>query len=200
MWDQRYGSDDYVYGTEPNDFLRQMKGYIPADGRVLCLADGEGRNGVFLAQQGYAVTSVDQSAVGLHKAQQLATQRGVSISTVTADLATFELGSAVWDGVVSIYAHLPAALRRELHARVVGALRPGGVIILEAYTRRQLEMPGVGGPPASRQDAFMSLAELRQELAGLELVHGVETEREVNEGKFHGGLSAVVQVVGRKPG
>ena len=196
MWDQRYAGDDYFYGTEPNDFLRAQVAQLPP-GDVLCIGDGEGRNGVWLAQQGYAVTAVDASAQGLAKARALATARGVPLQTVHADLAEFDFGTARWSAVVSIFCHLPSALRRAVYARIPRSLRPGGVVLLESYTPAQLGR-GTGGPPD--RDMLVDLAMLRTDFAGLALVHGQELERDVVEGKGHRGRSAVVQFVARQHG
>ncbi len=195
MWNQRYSQPDYVFGKQPNDFLVAMLGQIP-HGRVLCLGDGEGRNGVYLAQQGYKVTAVDASPVGLAKAQALATERGVNIETITANLADFAIQPDHWDAIVSIFCHLPPPLRNRVHQQVVTGLRSGGVFVLEAYTPRQLFLK-TGGPPTA--DLMMDLPTLQQELTGLVLTHGLELERQIQEGKSHNGRSAVVQVVAVKP-
>ncbi len=194
FWDARYSEDGYAYGTSPNGFLAEAAKHIPK-GRVLCLAEGEGRNAVYLAEQGYEVTAVDSSAVGMKKAERLAASRGVSIKTVTADLADFVIEPDHWDGIVAIFAHLPAALRARVHRASVAGLRPGGTFVLEAYAPRQLEF-GTGGPPTL--ELLMSLDDLRDELRGLEFIVARETEREINEGRFHGGRGAVVQVAGIK--
>lgn len=196
MWDQRYAGDDYFYGTEPNDFLRAQVAQLPP-GEVLCIGDGEGRNGVWLAQLGFAVTAVDMSEVGLGKARALAAARGVRLQTVHADLATFDFGAARWSAVVSIFCHLPSALRRAVYARIPRSLRPGGVVLLESYTPAQLGR-GTGGPPVA--DMLVDLATLRADFAALSLVHGQELERDVVEGKGHRGRSAVVQFVARQHG
>ncbi len=196
MWDQRYAEEGFVYGTEPNEFLRSEYVRIPDAGRVLCLAEGEGRNAVFLARQGYSVTAVDLSPVGLQKARRLAEENGVEISTEVANLADYDLGEQAWDGIVSIAAHVPPALRQQLHSRVVRALKPDGVLILEGYTPQHLEMDGIGGPPD--RSLMMSLDELRAELEGLEFVIGREVQRHISEGRYHQGESAVVQVIARK--
>ena len=193
MWDERYSAEDFAYGTKPNDFLRSEYLRIPKGSRILCLAEGEGRNAVFLAKQGYSVTAVDQSAVGLQKAERLADKQGVKISTKVSNLADYDLGCEVWDGIVSIAAHIPPFLRKQLHCQVVKALKGDGVFILEAYTERHLEMEGVGGPP--HKELFMSLAELKIELKELDFIIGTEVERNISEGKYHQGASAVVQVV-----
>jgi len=195
MWDQRYAEEEYVYGTEPNDFLREQVGRIPP-GRVLSLCEGEGRNAVFLAKQGYEVTGVDSSSVGLTKAQKLAGSEGVSITTQLADMGDFHIDPESWNGVVSIFCHIPPSMRAELHRQVVAGLKPGGVLILEAYTPAQIAL-GTGGP--KMPELTMTGDDLRQELAGLEIELLQELERDVVEGKFHTGRGAVVQLVARKP-
>lgn len=196
MWDERYDDVAYAFGTDPNDFLRDEVGRLSSGGNVLCLADGEGRNGVYLAEQGYVVRSVDLSVVGLKKADRLAVQRGVSIETAVADLAEYPLEEARWDGIVSIFCHLPSPVRASLHQRVVAGLKPGGVFILEAYTPDQLAH-GTGGP--SSVDLLMTSTALEGELGGLDLIVNRQIERDVIEGSFHTGRAAVVQIVGCKP-
>lgn len=198
MWNERYNEAEYVFGTEPNDFLKDKFSKIPIGGSVLCLAEGEGRNAVFLAQQGYQVTATDMSEVGLNKASKLARDRGVDIITQVADLADYEFGEAKWDGIVAIWAHLPTVVRQYVHAQIAPALKPNGVFILEAYTEQQLTMDAVGGPPATQRERFGSLAVLRSELAELEEITGIEKQRMISEGKRHQGLSAVVQFIAKK--
>lgn len=195
MWDQRYSAADYVYGTRPNDFLADVTCDLPR-GRVLSIAEGEGRNAVYLARQGHAVVAVDSSAVGLEKAKKLALARGVVIETVVADLADYEIEPDSWDAVVSIFAHVPPETRKILHRRIVSGLKPGGLLVLEAYTPDQIAY-GTGGPPVA--ELTMSLSALREELHGLEFRHAVEMKREVIEGSLHTGVGAVVQVVAVKP-
>lgn len=195
MWDDRFSSPEYVYGTEPNDFLAASASRIPA-GRVLSIADGEGRNGVFLATRGYDVTSVDSSSVGLAKARRLADARGVRLTTVVADLAEFEIAPESWEGIVSIFCHLPQPLRQRVHAQAVRGLAPGGVFVLEAYSPEQLRH-GTGGPQSA--ELLPTLDALRTELHGLEILHAEAVERDVHEGALHEGKSAVVQFIGRKP-
>lgn len=196
FWDQRYSEDGFAYGDAPNDFLREVVDRIP-DGDVVCLAEGEGRNAVFVASlpRSGRVIAVDRSGVGLAKAERLAAARGVAIETVVADLATYEPPRGL-AGVVSIWTHLPPEVRRAVHARVVAALRPGGALVLEAYTPRQIGK-GTGGPQEPAM--MMTLAGLREELRGLTLVIGRELDREIHEGRYHQGPSSVVQVYAIKP-
>ena len=195
MWDERYNSDDYAYGTDPNEFLRDHFDQIPI-GRVLSLGEGEGRNGVFLARQGYSVTAVDGSVVGLEKARKLAKQHGVEIKLIHADLAEYDLGENAWQGIVSIFVPLPSWLRRQIYQAIPRALSQGGVFLLEAYTPNQLRH-GTGG--GSSVDTMQSVETLRDELKGLEFTRLEELERHVIEGSFHTGLGSVVQAVARKP-
>jgi SAM-dependent methyltransferase len=194
MWDERYAQAGYAYGTEPNDFLVAHARQIHP-GRVLCLAEGQGRNAVWLAQQGYDVTAVDLSALGLARARQLAAERGVTITTVQADLADYVIEPGAWDGIVSIFCHLPVPARQRLYRQVAAGLRSGGVFLLEAYTPKQLEF-GTGGPASI--ELLVPLTTVRDELAGLEWEIAREVEREIYEGRFHAGHSAVVQLLGRK--
>lgn len=195
FWNRRYAESEFAYGTEPNDFLVRVVDRIPP-GRVLCLAEGQGRNAVFLAEKGFEVTAVDASDVGLERARQLASARSVHIETRVADLADFDLGKAAWDGIVSIFAHLPPNVRRDVHRRVVAGLRPGGVFVLEAYTPAQLERK-TGGPPVA--ELMMEKQALESELTGLIFSVFREQTRPVHEGSYHQGLGEVVQVLACKP-
>jgi SAM-dependent methyltransferase len=194
MWDERYRSKEYAYGKSPNKFLEEHFNAIPK-GNVLSLAEGEGRNAVFLSRQGYAVTAVDGSRVGLQKAGKLAEENGVSLRLIHADLAEFDLGENRWDGIVSIFCPLPSALRTELHKKVVTGLKTNGVFLLEAYTPDQLKYRTGGGNSA---DAMTTRESLIIELAGLRFKHLIELERDVVEGIYHTGLGAVVQAITSK--
>lgn len=194
-WNERYSEPGFAYGTTPNEFLLSVVGRIPK-GKILSLAEGEGRNAVYLASLGYEVTGVDGSAVGLRKAQELAKQRKVTITTIHADLGEFMISPGQWDGIIAIYCHLPSAIRSPLHQAAVKGLKPGGVFVLEAFSKEQLAY-GTGGPQSL--DMLMSLDELKRELAGLDFIHAVQMERDVLEGDKHTGLASVVQVLGVKP-
>lgn len=194
MWDEEYSVEEYVYGELPNEFLAEMTARLKK-GTVLCLAEGEGRNAVHLAKQGFNVTAVDSSIVGLRKAERLAQKNGVTIKTVHADLADYQIEENTWDNIVSISCHLPPELRKEVHKNAVLGLKQAGVFLLEAYTPKQLEFQ-TGGPSSAK--FMMELAALKTELAGLELMHGEELIREVIEGINHTGKASVVQVLAKK--
>lgn len=196
-WDERFAQDAYVYGTEPNDFLRECAEKLPSPpARVLSLAEGEGRNAVYLAGLGYEVTGVDASVVGLSKAHRLAEDRGVSIETVQAKLEDYRIAPEAWDVIVCIFCHLPPALRRQVHGEIVSGLRPGGMVVLEAYTPDQLRHR-TGGP--SRPELLFTADMLREDFSGLDFLHLQELERDVTEGLLHRGMAAVVQMLARKP-
>lgn len=195
MWDQRYNTPEFVYGEEPNRFLVESTPHL-IPGSVLCLAEGEGRNGVFLARRGFRVTAVDSSSVGLKKAEELAARHGVRLHTVVADLAEYAIQPESCDNVVSIFCHLGPEVRRQIHRAVVSGLKPGGILVLEGYTPEQLLLK-TGGPPV--KEMMMTLEQLQEELLGLECIVGQEIQRDVVEGSLHTGRGAVVQVIARKP-
>lgn len=193
MWDQRYAADEFVYGTEPNSFLVQNAKILV--GPVLSLAEGEGRNAVFLASLGLDVLGVDASEVGLAKAQKLAASRGMSIRTEVADLATYEPAPDCFGSVVSISAHLPSDVRKRLYPLVERSLKSGGIILFEAYTKAQVTR-NTGGPKDS--DMLMDRVDIEREFPNCETILSQEIEREVVEGKFHTGLASVVQFIARR--
>jgi SAM-dependent methyltransferase len=192
MWDERYSQPGFAYGSEPNEFLATAAARIPI-GPVLSLGEGEGRNAAFLAGLGHRVVAVDQSEVGLAKARSLAADRGLTIETVSADLDGYRIEPGNWAGIVSIFCHLPRRIRVPLYAAAVAGLRPGGVLVLEAYAPDQIGR-GTGGP--RDPDMLAALADLMGEFAGLEFLHARELERDVREGAYHSGVASVVQVIG----
>ncbi len=192
MWDKEYDREEYIYGKLPNDFLKSHFDSLPK-GKVLLLAEGEGRNTVFLAKLGYSVTAVDISSVGLKKAEKLAKENNVTIETICADLEVFDLGEDKWDGIVSIYCHLPPTLRQDLYNRIQLALKPSGVFLLEGYRPEQLGYK-TGGPPVASM--MISKEILVKELPRLSFSHLETLNREVNEGINHNGVGAVIQAIG----
>ncbi len=193
MWNERYSSDEFAYGTEPNTFLVENAKLLT--GPVLSLAEGEGRNAVFLASLGLDVLGVDGSEVGLAKAQRLAASKGVEIKTEVVDLATYEPPANLYGSVVSISAHLPSDVRRRLYPLVEQCLKPGGIILLEAYSKSQLSR-NTGGP--KDPDMLMTAEDMKKEFPNCEFLLCHEIERDVVEGEFHTGLASVVQFIGRR--
>lgn len=193
MWNQRYASDDYVYGSEPNSFLAEHADILV--GPVLSLAEGEGRNAVFLASLGLKVHGVDGSEVGLAKAQALAISKGVEIQTEVADLRIFEPPANFYGSVISISAHLPSTIRNRLYPLVERSLKADGILLLEAYSEDQI-VRDTGGP--KDLDMLMTRAKVEHEFSNCEPILSQEIEREVCEGKYHTGMASVVQFIARK--
>jgi len=194
FWNEKFANAEYAYGTEPNEFLAASVAKLKP-GAALSLAEGEGRNAVWLAQQGFTVSSIEQSEKGVAKTLRLALQRGVIVTAERGELETFHIQPNSWDLIVSIYAHTPQELRRKLHRQVVAGLKPGGVFVLEAYTPAQIPN-NTGGP---KDASLMPTAELlRSELNGLVFDHIAEVERDVVEGSLHTGTAHVVQVVAHR--
>jgi SAM-dependent methyltransferase len=193
-WDERYDTPDYIFGTEPNQFLSSVVERLPP-GRALCLGEGEGRNATFLASRGCDVTAVDASAVGLAKAEALAASRGASLRTIAKDLEDYTIEEEAWDVVVSIFVHLPPTLRRRVHEEIVRGLRPGGAFVLEAFTPDQLEL-ATRAPP---HEMLTHVDVLSEELRGLDMEIAREVRRDLREGSRHNGISAVVQLFGFRP-
>ncbi len=197
MWNERYSESGFAFGTEPNDFLVASVELLQPGSQILCLAEGEGRNAVYLASLGHQVTAVDSSSVGLEKALLLADKRRVSIDVVEADLEDYQIQPSSFQAIISIFCHLPPAVRTQLHQKVCEGLAPGGIFILEGYAKKQINND-TGGP--RKIELLMDLEELKHELQPLILSHALETERDIREGAYHDGIGAVVQIIGTKPG
>jgi SAM-dependent methyltransferase len=193
FWNERYKEEVFAYGMEANDFLQAQS--FPAGSKILCLAEGEGRNGVYLAEQGHDVTCVDYSEEGVRKMAQLAEMKGVQIHPILADLNEFEFQANTWDGIVIIFGHLPSALRQKVHRQFFEALKPGGKLVLEAYHKSQLHFK-TGGPMTDTM--LYSEEELRSDFQAFENLKITQMEREVHEGAFHFGKAAVIQVLAEK--
>lgn len=196
FWDQQFSAPGFKYGAEPNAFLVSQAHRFAVPSDVLVPGDGEGRNSVWLAGQGHRVTAMDGSAVGLAKAQALAAERGVSLQTVQDDLAAWTPAPASADAVVLTFVHLPPAIRAGAHRRLAAALRPGGVLLLEAFHPCQLPLAS-GGP--KDEDMLYTLDRLRVDFSGLEELLGEETETVLDEGPGHRGRAHVTRWIGRQP-
>lgn len=199
FWDERYGKEEFAYGTAPNDFLKEQMETLslPPKAKVLMLAEGEGRNAVALAEKGHEVTGVDISAVGLKKAEKLAAQRNVQLETVEADLGQYDFGKEKWDFIVGIFCHMPPPVRARVLAEIPGALKPGGLVLFECYSPQQLEFK-TGGPPSVEMMYSAELLSASPVGKELQVLRNEELVRDVVEGEFHTGKGAVVQFVAKK--
>ena len=196
FWDTNFSVAGYKYGTEPNTFLTEQAHRFLPSGRVLVPGDGEGRNGVWLAQQGYRVTAMDGSAVGLEKARALASARGVDIETVLGDLADWIPKPEAFDALVLTYVHLSPALRQDVHKRLALALRPGGWLVLESFHPLQRSHSS-GGPKDPAMLYTLDL--LRNDWVGLmDEIEAWSGEVELAEGGGHQGQAHVVRWVGQR--
>jgi 2-polyprenyl-3-methyl-5-hydroxy-6-metoxy-1,4-benzoquinol methylase len=195
FWDEKFADDDYVYGTEPNAWLVSQTYRFPEGGSVLSVADGEGRNGVWMAQQGLKVTTVDASPRALQKSMTLAKARNVSITTNCADLREWQWPKGEFDMVVSIFAHFHRDVRAGIHRNMMEALKPGGLVLLEAYSPYQL-IYKTGGPPVL--EMLYSAYMLQQDFTGMEILALEEVEGEIAEGRGHKGHSALTRLVARR--
>jgi SAM-dependent methyltransferase len=195
-WNGRFEGDEYLFGTEPNVWLKEHAGVWPAGARVLCVADGEGRNSVWLARQGFAIDAFDIAEVGVAKARRLAQRYGISVNYSVADCEAYAWPQGTCDGVAAIFVQFanPAA-RQRLFTRMIASLKPGGALVLQGYTPKQLEY-GTGGPPHASHLYTPQL--LLEAFAGLEIVELREYEAEMAEGNRHRGRSALIGLVARR--
>jgi SAM-dependent methyltransferase len=196
-WNRRFAETGYLFGTEPNVWLHDHADLWQAGERVLSVADGEGRNSVWLAQQGLTVDAFDISEVGVRKAREFARITGVKVNFAVADVNTLQWPLSIYDGVIAIFMQFADPRQRERIFRgMVGCLKPGGRLVLQGYTPQQLEYR-TGGPPFASHMYTPEL--LREAFADLEIVELREYETELAEGTAHRGRSAVIGMVARKP-
>lgn len=197
MWDQRYDTAEYVFGTEPAAFLTSHAGVIVPGARTLVVADGEGRNSVYLAGQGLRVTAMDVSEVGVEKARRLADERGAELELLVADVTAWDWVPEAYDAVVAVFIQfLDPRQRAVVFTGMQRTLRPGGVLLLHGYRPEQIQH-GTGGPsnPAHLYDEAL----LSEAFAGMEIEVLREYDATLQEGAGHAGLSAVIDLVARKP-
>jgi len=195
-WETRFSATDYIFGTAPNAFLAAQKGLLPKSGRALAVADGEGRNGVWLAQQGLDVLSIDFSPKAQAKARALARARDVPFATELADATKWRWPEAAFDVVAVIFTQFAnPSERSDMFAGIRKTLKPGGLLLMQGYTPRQLQY-GTGGP--KQIDHLYTRELLQQEFGDLSEVHIAEYDCELEEGSAHAGMSAVIDLVARK--
>lgn len=195
FWNERYARQDFVYGTEPNVWFREQLAALPA-GKILLPAEGEGRNAVYAARLGWEVFALDLSEKGQEKAFKLAGQAGVFIQYDLADIRQYPIEeNGPWDAVGLFYAHFPPDLRAATHQRLAQALRPGGRLILEAFQPEQLKRNS-GGP--KNLDMLYTLDMLREDFAGLQVIHASYASVELEEGQGHSGIAEVIRLLLQK--
>jgi len=197
FWDERYSTDAYIFGTAPNVFLASQAALIRPGMRALAIADGEGRNGVWLAGQGVQVHAIDVSPVALEKARKLAAERGVTLDFELADVLGWNWPQAAYDLVAAIFIQFaPPPQRERIIEGIRRSLKPGGLLILQGYTPKQIEF-ATGGPPHAANMYTAGL--LRDWFGDWDILHLHEHESFISEGSHHHGMSALIDLVARKP-
>jgi SAM-dependent methyltransferase len=194
MWDDRYSGETYAYGTEPNAFFRKVLDTLEP-GRLLVPADGEGRNGVYAATRGWDVLAIDFSQNARRKAVELANQRKVRIHYLISDLFQYPYPHERFDAVALIFVHMPAEKRTQLHHLLLSALKPGGTLFIEAFSKKQLRYAS-GGP--RDEGLLFSSEDLKNDFEGLDIVLLSEEDVVINEGPFHQGKASVVRLIAVK--
>ncbi|WP_426482498.1 class I SAM-dependent methyltransferase [Chryseobacterium sp. R2ACT005] len=198
-WDERYSSEEFAYGTKPNNYLREQLTLLKP-GKILFPAEGEGRNAVFAATQGWQVSAFDISANGRNKALQLAEQHGTTIDYRVGELSTLNYQEQQFDAIALIYAHFPGDIKSSIHQMLNQYLRKGGFIIFEAFSKSHLEYIAknekVGGP--KDVESLFSIEEIKADFPDYNIIELAETEIELNEGLFHNGTGSVIRFVGQK--
>jgi SAM-dependent methyltransferase len=193
FWNERYKTSEYAYGVEPNQFLTTQS--FKPNSNILCLAEGEGRNAVYLAKQGHRVTTIDYSLSGLQKTQQLAKNNGVLVDTIFADLSTYNFSREVWDAIICVFGHFPTQTRKYVHSQIFNSLRAGGKLVIEAYSKEQLACK-TGGP--QNAELLYSINDLETDFSDFKTIQIEQIERIVKEGRYHNGISSVIQVTAEK--
>jgi SAM-dependent methyltransferase len=195
LWDGRYAAADYLFGTEPNEYLLSQARRFRPGSRALAVGDGEGRNAVWLARLGLDVTLVDISPVGLEKARRLADRHQCRLATIAADLTRWDWPVAAFDLAVEIFVHVPVEGRQAIHRAMAAALNPGGLALVEAFQKRQGEQASAG-PRTPR--LLYDAAALSEDFASLETLELLEGTVLLAEGSKHRGPATVVRYLGRR--
>lgn len=195
QWDKSFSTEEYVYGTIANEFVIEKSDLLDEGSKVACFAEGEGRNAVYLASLGHEVTAYDQSTVGLQKAEQLAMKNNVTIKTIEQDLTKEIVGTHLYDAVVLVFAHVPAEDQSFLFEQAMDAVKPGGYLIVEVYSKQQLSYK-TGGPPSI--DRLYDPRDLLHWTKQLKILHFYYGEAVRDEGFRHTGLCHVIQLAAQK--
>ncbi len=197
MWNERYSKAGYLFGTEPAQFLLDHQAYLTAGAKALAVADGEGRNSVYMAEQGLDVVAMDGSHIAVAKARALAMARGVDVAFHEADIARWDWTKGQYDLVVAVFIQFVGPTQRDqIFAGMKHTLKPGGVLMLHGYTPEQIAL-GTGGPPQAEN--MYTAPMLQQAFDDFEMLELRAYERHVDEGEGHSGTSALIDLVARKP-
>ncbi|WP_078059116.1 class I SAM-dependent methyltransferase [Tropicimonas marinistellae] len=197
MWNERYDRPDYLFGKKPAGFLEAHAHVIPPRSTVLCVADGEGRNSVYLAGLGHRVTAFDMSGNAVDKARRLAAEAGVEVAFHEADVESWDWGEKTWDAVVAVFIQFAGPpLRTRIFEDIARSLRPGGHLLLHGYAPRQVSF-GTGGPP--NEANMYTLPMLETAFPGWHVFDAADYDAEIEEGEGHSGLSALIDFVAVKP-
>lgn len=198
-WNDRYSKDEFAYGEEPNRYLKDNLKKLTV-GTILFPAEGEGRNAVFAAKLGWTVFAFDISKEGKRKAMKLAAKNHVSLAYQVGELRSLDFKSEQFDAIALIYAHFPASIKSQYHKAFDALLKPGGIIIFEAFSKKHIDYvtknEKVGGPKDI--DSLFSIDEIKSDFLNYEIIELVEKEIELNEGLYHNGIGSVIRFVGRK--
>ncbi len=200
MWDERYSSSDYAYGTDPNKFLEDTINKYALTGRILFPAEGEGRNAVFAAKKGMEVTAFDISTEGKRKALNLAEKENVKIKYEVGNFFDLDLVYEKYDIVALIFAHFPPPVLSKYHQKIADLVEEGGMIILEGFSKGHLPLrntnPKVGGP--NKMEMLFSIESIKNDFPGFEIIKLEELQVELKEGKYHNGIGKVIRFIGKK--
>jgi SAM-dependent methyltransferase len=197
MWNERYSAPGFLFGTAPAAFLKEQRRHFPPDGTALAVADGEGRNSIYLAECGLSVTAMDSSDVALGKARGLAAERGVAVDFRLADIGTWDWTAEKFDMVVAIFIQFaPPAERARIFAGMQRTLKPGGILLLHGYRPEQVDY-GTGGPP--HREHMYTETLLQEAFGDMEILRLATYDQVIEEGTAHSGMSALIDLVAKKP-
>ena len=199
FWDERYSQSEFVYGENPNQYLKEKLKTIQV-GKILFACEGEGRNAVYASELGWDAFAFDQSKQGKFKAEQLALKRDVKVDYTVSDIEDIDYEKEYFDALVLIYVHFPKEKRKAYYQKLSSLLKKGGILIVEGFSkdhiRFQKENPSAGGP--KDVDLLYDLEALKSDFEGFDFEEIYQTETELNEGKFHVGKASVVRILATK--
>jgi len=195
FWDKRYSEAGFAYGIKPNLYLVSKAKLLQSGMKVLAIGDGEGRNGIWLAEQGMEVTIIDQSEIGLNKARYLAAEKSVVIQTICEDLVSWEWPVNTYDAVISVFVHFGPTERPAVHKSIVNALKVGGWLVMQSFHKDQINHNS-GGP--NNVDMLYNTQMLARDFSGLRIDELEKTEVDLDEGVYHRGTAAVINLLAQK--